>query len=306
MTFRYDVAISAVPFEAALVSELCDALKPRLQSTPAWDWQTPAPAEDDADCLRGNRSRIALVLHQRVWRHEDATQGDAELLRDRLERRPGSVFVITLDDAPLPHWLGELPRCDLQAAGIDGVVDFIVQAVEACGGEVQPLPEAVAVATPGWGETPKPYLGQPRALTALRRELDDLAKALTTHLERSRESRPELSYELQMLPNRVVARLADAGLSFSWMPGRNTAVADGQLLVIEWSGVVGPARNGASLKSATPAREQLYHAEAVDAGHWRWRATHENGRAYTSANLAAEWVSAVEMRGERHAPAISR
>ena len=51
------------------------------------------------------------------------------------------------------------------------------------------------------------------------------------------------------------------------------------------------ARGAAALRAATPVLERIYRAEGTSAESWRWRADEPNGRAFSSANLAAAWVA---------------
>src|SRR5205085_4880969 len=102
---------------------------------------------------------------------------------------------------------------------------------------------------------------------------------------------PECSIELQSLPNRLVARCDDVGISFSWLAGRLGTVADGRLMVIEWSGVEKQARGVGALQAATPVRETVYHAEGTGPESWHWRQDVPNGQAYSTGNLVAEWFA---------------
>jgi hypothetical protein len=97
--------------------------------------------------------------------------------------------------------------------------------------------------------------------------------------------------ELQLLPNRVVVRLDDVGISFSWVAGRLGTVADGRLLVIQWNGAISRSRGVAAMTSATPVRERVYRAEGSDPESWCWRADAPTGRALSTAHLAAEWLA---------------
>jgi hypothetical protein len=154
-------------------------------------------------------------------------------------------------------------------------------------------PRAVdeAVSKPRWPEGPAPFLSQPRAHSALRRELDALIAALKSALERRRVCAPDRSFELHALPHRVIARLDDVAISFSWVAGRLATVGDGRLLVIAWSGVTTGTRGISALKSASPVHERIYGAEGADPEHWCWRVDDPSSRAYSTANLAAEWIA---------------
>ena len=58
----------------------------------------------------GDSSRLALVLHQRLWGHDGMTNLDEAVLRNRLVHYPASVLVVMLDDEAIPEWLSLVPR----------------------------------------------------------------------------------------------------------------------------------------------------------------------------------------------------
>lgn len=292
-TFRTDLAVSAVPCDASLVAELFGELRPHLRTEPAWDDDHAALGPVFNANLLAERSRLVLVLHQRLWRHDPATAGDAVLLRARMRDGAKSVCVMTLDDTPLPDWLANAQRCDFAHAGVRGAADFALQAIEACGGALE-----VAAATPKprsprsmWDEATVPFLSQPRALSTLRHQLDAIAAALTPEIKRRRAGTPDSACEVHVLPHRLIVRLNNAGISFSWIAGRLPTVAEGRLLVIQWAGVETETHGIAALKSASPVRERVYRPDAVDAEHWRWRVDSDHGQAYTTAHLVADWLA---------------
>ncbi len=144
-----------------------------------------------------------------------------------------------------------------------------------------------------------PFLSQPRAQSALRQQLATIETVLSTEIARRRALDPDSKFEMHVLPNRLVARLADAGLSFSWIVaagGQAPTVADGRLLVIQWSGVENELRGVAALRSARPVDERVYRPEGADAEHWRWRTEVEgdaaNAETYTTDDLVAAWLAA--------------
>jgi hypothetical protein len=292
-TYVHDLAISAVPTDSILVAELSQQLALRMRIAPFWAGNGQRD-EAASSAFLNESSRLALVLHQRLWRHDEMTESDDGVLRARLRSRPGSVCVVTLDDEPVPQWLAAAPRCDLAEVGVDGAADFALDAVAASGGAAQQRVKADAAPVEpvrAWREGPAPFLGQPRAVSALRRELDSLGEELEARSRREAASGVERSFALYSVPNRLVARFGEAGVSFSWVQGRMGTVADGRLLVIQWEGLSETDRGPNVLKSATAVREQVYRAEGNDPADWRWRADAPHGRAWSSANLAAEWAA---------------
>jgi hypothetical protein len=157
-----------------------------------------------------------------------------------------------------------------------------------------------APASPGFRrDGPAPYLEQYRAQTALRKQLAAIEVELAPELERRRGREPDAKFEMHVLPNRLIARMADIGISFSWVGGvgaQALTIADGRLLVIQWTGVENETRGVAALRSAHPVRERVYRAEASDAEHWWWRVDEANGAMRSTADLVAEWLAASPTR----------
>lgn len=146
-------------------------------------------------------------------------------------------------------------------------------------------------------DRPAPFLSQPRALSALRRELEAIVAALGPDLARRRASDPTAIFELHVAPNRLIAHLGDSGITFSWVEAsgaQSQTVADGRLLVIQWAGLATNARGVAALRYARPVSERVYRADGMDAEHWRWRPDDDDtgaGKTHTADTLVAEWLA---------------
>lgn len=290
-----DLAISAVASDAGLVAELIAAISSRLQTPPSWQ---PTPTES-IDALAAEppfaatSSRVVLVLFHHLWLHDETVQRDVPLLRERLAADPGSVCVLSLDGSPLPSWLGGAARYELMRSGREGAPDFVVNAVAGAGGLVGVIPQQPVADEPAarWPEPPAPFLSQQRALSALRHELDSLASALEVAIDDAQVAQPDRTFELQVSPQRLVARLDDVAVSFSWLAGRTPSVAEGNLLVIGWQGVTPGTRGVTSLRSAAVIHEQSYVADGDTPSTWRWRSVDAVAHPYSSANLVAEWMA---------------
>ena len=150
---------------------------------------------------------------------------------------------------------------------------------------------------PRWMDSPKPYLDQPRAQGALRKELDALSDELESHVESKTDDADGRRLEFLKLPNRLIARLGAFGVSFSWLGARTGVVAEGKLMVIEWNGL-GTQRGADAMKTAKPVRESTYSAEATSSDDWRWRCDSVNGTALSTVDLAAEWFARVMLAAQ--------
>ena len=109
-------------------------------------------------------------------------------------------------------------RRRLAEVGLDGVTDFVLDAMVAAGGSTRNSQTAVedlqAEAPKRWLEGPAPFLAQPRAHSALRRELDALATELKPLLRLEEALGMDTQIEIHSLPNRLIARIDDVGISF--------------------------------------------------------------------------------------------
>jgi hypothetical protein len=245
-------------------------------------------------------ARVVLILHQRLWLRDAASEGDEAPLRARVHAHPDSVRVVALDDTPVPEWLAAVAQCTLSGTGLPAAAEFALEAVTARGGSLRRLTPAPDAPTGEhrWGDAPPPYLSQPRSQSSLRRELDALETALGSCVGAKPEPNKNRGPQMHSSPRRLVVQLGDIGLSFSWVAGRTDHVSDGRLLVIEWDGVVASRRGMGSAQTATARRERVYRAEATGPDNWRWRADDESGEAYSSAHLAGQWASAALIAAE--------
>jgi hypothetical protein len=290
--FSHEIAISAVPYDSLSVTGLSTRLSPRIGAIPHWGKQNELPAAGADESLAATTSRLAVVLHQRLWGQDAATAVDAEALRKRMDKRAKSVAVVLLDAGPLPHWLGNAAHCSLGDVGLDGATEFVLDVFTAAGGTAKAAKPAPVVPPP---DNPfvheVAFVTKPRALTTLRHELVTISEHLEECVKAERATRGDRAAHAYCAPDRLVGQFGDFGLSFSWLASRTGAVAEGRLLVVEWSGIVAHTPRRVQGQTAVPVRERLYRPEAVDAASWQWRAQDPEGAAYSSANLADQWLA---------------
>jgi hypothetical protein len=292
-TVARDLAVSAVASDTAFVRELIDSVADRLQMSASPRIEDDASAPIDAVVPWAPASPVVLVLHHHLWLHDEAAQRDAQLLRDRVEERATSVCVLMLDSTPIAPWLRAAPRYDVLRSGHDGAADFLLDALARGGASVTALPAKAPAPEPAmrWSDTPAPFLSQQRAHSTLRHELDALAEALEAIVDEYKTAQPDRPFDLQVTPQRLVARLDDVAVSFSWLTGRSASVSDGSLLVIAWRGVIAGMRGFAALRSATVIHERSYAADGNAPSSWRWRSADPVAHPYSSTDLVAAWMA---------------
>lgn len=305
--FTHDLAISAVSYDALLVAELFARIGERLSAPVFWqtqlnDGDVDSTQDTTAAEVFERTARVVVVLHQRLWGREDATSSDVQALRERVRaKRQRSICVVTLDDEPVAEWLVTAPRFAMSELGLAAVVDEIAGIIEGAGANVTPRAvSAVAPVKVGpiWNEA-QPYMAQPRAQTALRRELDTLTTELASRVKTVQADSGDEHVSLHSTPQRVVLQLGSVGLSLSWVASRTGNLADGRLLVIEWEGAVAHSRGMGGLKTASPTRERVFRPEAKGPDDWCWRADDgaASGSAYSSRNLAGQYFSSAALAG---------
>lgn len=304
--FTHDVAISAVSYDSLLVNDLFARLGHRLSAPVFWqtelaDGGVDPKSDSTATTVFERSARIVVVLHQRLWGREGGTAGDVEPLRERVRaKQQRSICVVTLDREPIPAWLAAAPRFVMSELGVAGIVAAIADAVADSGAKVSAAP-ATPTAEPvktglAWNEA-QPYMAQPRAQTALRRELDVLTTELASRVKSAGADRTDGHVEFHSSPQRLVVQLGTVGLSLSWVAARSGNLADGRLLVIEWAGAITHGRGMGGLKTASPTHEQLFRPEAKGPDDWCWRADGTAGTAYSSRDLAGQYFSSAALVG---------
>ena len=290
-TVTHDVMISAVRYDALFVADLSERVAAVLGATPYWRGMS-SDHESDRSALAAS-TRLAIVVHQRLWSHDAATSADATELREIASRSPLPVCVICVDEEPIPTWLMRSGDLAVHATSVADVLEQVRELFPdaTLHGRRTVNSELMADGDPPrpgrWGEGP-PYLDQPRSLSALRHALDDLEAELGRRVQSEKEHAADRNVKLHCAPGRIIAQLAGVGLSFSWVPARSGAVADGRLLVIEWEGVVAHGRGMGAMRTASPGRERVFQPVATGPGDLRWRSVDSAVGSYTSLDLAGQ------------------
>ena len=310
--FKYDVAITAADFDALAVAELKRRLEHRL-ARPVFT--VPRSSEGSrtvaaATTIRKSfekESRVAVVLYQRLWGSTPSTEIEAVALKARIGKvKHKDVLIVPLDTSPVPAWLKATPiRPSTGPAGPGGaagaaVVDAIVTAVETAGGSPKRVTDAIAAAHKADDEKRAQarvqFLTSQRALTLVNRELDALSATVLKLCEAPGALPTGLAASVRRTPDRYTVQIGPVGLSFSWIRGRSNSIADGQLLVIEWSGQLGERHAPADPRNAMPAFEHVLQPHATSPEDWQWRRTDLDLACYTTRDLAEQCVASAVRR----------
>lgn len=304
--FKYDVAITAADFDALAVAELKRRLEPRLtkavyaaprpsdrlRTTPAVTLQRKSIEKD---------ARVIVVLHQRLWGNTASSAAEVAAVRARVGKaKRKDVLVVPIDTSPVPSWLkGTIVRTSGAPTG-GAVIDAIMEAVRASGGTPKRVTDAIVAAREAEDDqrakARQSFLSSQRALTLINRELDSLSATVLKLCETPGTLPSGVAAEVKRTPDRYTVQIGPVGLSFSWIRGRSNSIADGQLLVIEWSGQLGDQRAAAVPQTAMPAFEHVLQPHATSPEDWQWRRTDLDLCCYTTRDLAEQCVASVVRR----------
>jgi hypothetical protein len=304
--FKYDVAISATEFDALAATEL----KRRLEHVLAKGVNPGAPSGAAPAVVTASHkalekdARVVVVLHQRLW-GAGTGNDDVAAIKARVgTTKRKDLVIVPLDSTPVPTWLKGVV---VKAAGSPtsaAVIDAVVAAVTASGGAPKRLTEAAIAARLADEETRAraraSFLSSQRAFALINRELDALSNTVLKLCQAPGTLPDGLSPQVRRTPDRYTMQIGPVGLSFSWIRGRTNSIADGQLLVIEWSGQLGEQASPHS-RAAMPAVEHVLQPHATSPEDWQWRRADLDLCSYTTRDLARQCVASII----RHLPALT-
>lgn len=304
--FKYDVAVSAADFDVLGVAELKRRLEQRLaKSVFAVPRAKDSPRDDAASTsiktALEKDSRVVVVLYHRLWGTSAVDDVETASVKARVARSKGKgVVVVPLDTSTLPAWLkGTVLRGATSPTG-SAVIEAIVKAVTDNGGTPKRLTDALVAARAADEEqrarARATFLTSQRAMTLINRELDALSSTVLRLCETPGTLPAGVAAEMRRTPDRHTVQIGPVGLSFSWIRGRSNSIADGQLLVIEWSGHLGERHAAADPRNAMPAFEHVLQPHATSPEDWQWRRTDIDLFSYTTRDLAEQCVASVVRR----------
>ena len=303
--FKYEVAISANEFDGLAVAELKRRLEHRLSKA---IYTSPRPTDRPltpavvaaAHKIIEKDARVVVILYQRLW-GSASSASDAAALRARIGKaKRKDVVVVPLDTSPVPVWLkGTVVRASAAPTSAE-VIDAIVAAVSGAGGSPKRLTEAAVAARLADEEkrarARSTFLASQRAMALINRELDALSSTVLRLCKEPGTLPAGFTPEARRTPDRYTVQIGPVGLSFSWIRGRSNSIADGQLLVIEWSGQLGDQNHSETSHLAMPAFEHVLHPHATSPEDWQWRRADIDLCSYTTRDLAAQCVASVVRR----------
>jgi hypothetical protein len=304
--FKYDVAVSAADFDALAVTELKRRLEQRL-SKPVFtvprakDGPRPAGSDPAIQKAIEKDSRVLVVLYQRLWGTTPSSEAEAAAVKARIGKvKRKDVLIVPLDTSTQPAWLkGTIVRSSGSPTG-DAVIDAIVEAVDEAGGTPKRITDAILAARAADDEqrarARATFLTSQRALTLINRELDSLSATVLRLCETPGTLPAGVAANMRRTPDRYTVQIGPVGLSFSWIRGRSNSIADGQLLVIEWSGQLGEQHAPADPRNAMPAFEHVLQPHATSPEDWQWRRADIDLCCYTTRDLAEQCVASVVRR----------
>ena len=310
--FKYDVAITAADFDALAVAEIKRRLEQRLTKGVYAAPRTTDEPRTAASMAAVRKSiekdaRVVVVVFQRLWGASPATANEADAVKARIGNvKKKDVIVIPVDTSPTPSWLKGVVVRSAGAPASDAVIDAIVDAVATAGGSPKRMTDTqIAERVADEDRRAKArttFLTSQRALTLINRELDSLSAAVLKLCETPGTLPAGFAAETKRTPDRYTVQIGPVGLSFSWIRGRSNSIADGQLLVIEWSGQLGDQQATADARTAMPAFEHVLQPHATSPEDWQWRRADLDLVCYTTRDLAEQCVTSVARRLPAVAP----
>jgi hypothetical protein len=148
---------------------------------------------------------------------------------------------------------------------------------------------------------PRPFLSSHRALAVRAREFERLTTAAVNGVANlhALATQPLEKPVVRRSPDRCLVQFGPVALTVAWLRHTLDSVAEGELLVIVWRGMIAPHGGPASdrtttlltpVRSATVLWEEAFRASATDEASWLWRPSGVDIGGYRSAELAERCV----------------
>lgn len=153
---------------------------------------------------------------------------------------------------------------------------------------------------------PRSFLSSHRALAVRSREFERLTTATVAGVAElhAMAEHPAEKPVVRRSPDRCLVQSGPFALTLAWLRHTLDSVAEGELLVIVWRGLIAPhGRFGSDLtttactpvRSATVLWEEAFKASAADEASWLWRPSGADIGGYRSAELAERCVERLRL-----------
>lgn len=145
----------------------------------------------------------------------------------------------------------------------------------------------------------RPFVASHRAVSACTRELAHVTSGVTYGISTLHVAGIHEKAVTRQSPGRCIVQLGPVALTITWLRGTLGTIADGELLVAVWEGVVAPPMRGEPERAPTARRsapptvlwEEVLVVSAADEASWCWRAPGVQVGGYTSLALADACVA---------------
>ncbi len=138
-----------------------------------------------------------------------------------------------------------------------------------------------------------PFLTTPRAFAPCAREFARLSAEIVDAIARAFGDLLPEKIIVRQSPERCIVQVGRAALTVAWLRNTHDSIAEGELLVILWRGIVAPRMHfqperltDPATITATAVGETVFMAEATCEADWMWRSIEATSERYTSATLA--------------------
>src|ERR1041385_347597 len=128
-----------------------------------------------------------------------------------------------------------------------------------------------------YGSDRPAYLASHKSLAACQRELNRLTTALTAQGQAIAD-RDGHTATIRRSPDRCILQLGPVALTVAWLKSAMDSVAEGQLLIVVWSGTIAARGKYSPERPAKPATstasviwQDTLAADAEEEGKWAWR-----------------------------------
>jgi hypothetical protein len=138
-----------------------------------------------------------------------------------------------------------------------------------------------------------PFLTTPRAFAPCAREFARLSAEIVDAIVGAFGELLPAKIIVRQSPERCIVQVGRVALTVAWLRNTHDSIAEGELLVILWRGIVAPRMHFQPERLTDPATitataigETVFVPEATCEADWMWRPIESTSERYTSADLA--------------------